>query len=119
MPPVPRIFVTLPIATVGRIFFYASDMRAARSVAGTRDSSITSDAKGLPPLPDSILAALRTAELRETPLGTVAYSVLLKGDDPTMLRDWLRGVAPLLKSTPDQALFLTAAQTIDEALRQP
>jgi len=114
MPLVPPVFVMVPFETVGRIFYFAEDTQAAAPVEGRRDSPIASDAKRLPQLRPSVVAALKRAELRHT-----EYDVTLQRDDGTALRDWSRvvsrEVAPLVNSA-DRELLLDAANRIDAAL---
>jgi hypothetical protein len=76
---------------------------------GRRDSPIASDAKQLPQLRASVVAALKRADFRHG--GRVAYDVLLEREDAIALRDWCREVAPLVASA-DTGLFLAAADTI-------
>jgi hypothetical protein len=101
MPPVAPVTVMLPLHAVERILFLARDNQAAASAP---------DPKRLPGLQENVVTALMRRELRHGK-GEAKYEITLKRDDTTVLRDWLREVAPRV-SEADRKLFLAAADAI-------
>jgi hypothetical protein len=89
MPPVPPVFVKLPLATVRRILaYFVGASQAARLVEGSRDNPpITSDAKQRPQLGPSVVDSLKRAEL-STRGEQAEYEVTLTRIGATAFRRW-------------------------------